>query len=58
MQTNFAIGNEGKDLTLDRATATGGYLALELHQATLFDPSTVKAAEGMADAIEMQVKAG
>ncbi len=48
MKTLLSMGSEGDDLALDRATANGGYFALQLLQATLFDPATVEAAQEIA----------
>jgi hypothetical protein len=56
MKTMLASGTEGKDLELDRPTANGGYFALELLQATLFDPATVEAAQAMANMIQSRGK--
>lgn len=52
VKTLLASGSESKDLELDRATANGGFYALELLRATLFDPATVGAAQAMATAIQ------
>jgi hypothetical protein len=56
LKTLLSIGSEGKDLELGRPTANGGYFALELLQATLFDPATVEAAQALATAIQDQTK--
>lgn len=52
VKTLLAMGAEGKDLELDRPTANGGYFALELLQATLFDAATVEAAQALATGIQ------
>jgi hypothetical protein len=56
MKTILSIGNEDKDLELDRSTANGGYFALQLLQATLFDPATVEAAQAMTTLIQSRTK--
>jgi hypothetical protein len=49
MKTILSIGTEDKELELDRPTANGGYFVLDLLPATLFDPTTVKGSQSMAD---------
>jgi hypothetical protein len=52
VKTLLSMGSEGSDLELDRDTANGGYCALQLLQATLFDPATIEAAQDLATAIQ------
>lgn len=51
MKTILSMGSEGQDLELDRATANGGVMALELLQATLFDTAIIEAVQAMSDSI-------